>query len=174
MPRRLYPRVARSMSFSTRCPAFRPEARALALQSFASESVVRYYFAFGVWRDNVLESVLNRNPLHLIERDLIAPPIVKPRGARGFVCGHSLCNLKLAAVSQVRGNASGPKRVASDQGLDAGTRGASPDHEVHLRLGDLPFGELLRPAPGRPEEGSAFLFGDAGGLQVWRHVLLRL
>src|ERR1039457_4518683 len=117
---------------------------------------------------------LNHDPLHLIERDLIAAAVVKPRGARGFVRGHLLRHFQLAAVFEVRGNSGCAERVAPDQGFYSRAAGAAPDHEVDLRLRDAPFGELLRLALRGTEQGSAFLAADAGGLDVRRHVLFEV
>src|ERR1022692_117879 len=117
---------------------------------------------------------LNHDPLHLIERDLIAAAVVKPRGARGFVRGHLLRHFQLAAVFEVRGNSGCAERVAPDQGFYSRTTGAAPDHEVDLRLRDASFGEQLRLALRGTEQGSAFLAGDARGLDVRRHILFEV
>ena len=43
--------------------------------------------------------VSDQNPLDLIKRDLIVAPVVKPGCAGGFVIGHLLRHLELAAVA---------------------------------------------------------------------------
>lgn len=95
-------------------------------------------------------------------------------GAGRLMRGHLLGDFELAAVFQIRGNSGCTKRAASDQGLDAGARRAAPDHQIHLGLAHTPFRKLLRLAPGRAEEGSAFVAGDAGGLDVGRRVFFEL
>ena len=53
----------------------------------------------------------------------------------GFVAGHGLRYLQLAAVLKIGGDAGGPEAVATDLGLDAGALGPSLDHHVHVGLG---------------------------------------
>jgi hypothetical protein len=51
--------------------------------------------------------------------------------------------------------------VAPNQGLDARTTSAAPDHEVDLRLRDAAFGELLRLALRRSEKGISTLANES-------------
>jgi hypothetical protein len=52
---------------------------------------------------------LNREPLNLLERDLIAGAVVKARGLRAGVIGDLLDALDSDAVLQIGGDASGPE-----------------------------------------------------------------
>ena len=45
------------------------------------------------------------DPLHLVELDLIASPVIQARRARRLVVGHLLRNLQLAAIQEVLGDA---------------------------------------------------------------------
>src|ERR1017187_287662 len=116
----------------------------------------------------------DHDPLDLIERDLVSAPVVEPGRPRRLVRGHLLSNFELTAVREVRGNARCAECMATDQCLDAGARGASPDHEVNFRLGDPPFREVLGFALSRAEEGSAFLAGAASGIEISSHVFLKI
>ena len=42
----------------------------------------------------------NHDPLNLVQRDLIVAPVVEARGACGFMVGHLLGDLDLAAIAQ--------------------------------------------------------------------------
>src|ERR1022692_147241 len=97
-------------------------------------------------------------------------PVVRADSCAAICCATS----SLPPFFQVRGNSGCAERVAPDQGFYSRTTGAAPDHEVDLRLGDTAFRELLRLALGRAEQGSAFLAGDARGLDVRRHVLFQV
>src|ERR1039457_2369726 len=94
-------------------------------------------------------------------------PVVRADSCAAICCATS----SLPPFFQVRGNSGCAERVAPDQGFYSRTTGAAPDHEVDLRLGDTAFRELLRLALRGAEEGSAFLVGDARGVDVRRHVL---
>jgi hypothetical protein len=55
----------------------------------------------------------NRNPLHLIERDLIAGAVVELGGARTFVRRHGLGVFERASGFQIGGDSGCPEGVAS-------------------------------------------------------------
>ena len=96
---------------------------------------------------------LVRNPLHLVERHAVVPPVVQTGGSGGLVAGHLLRNFELAAVRKVGGDAGGPEAVATDLGLDAGGNRPALNHHVCIRLGERqPVGQFSVPH-GR-EEGS--------------------
>ena len=63
-----------------------------------------------------------RYSLDLIERHGIVPTIVEASRASGLVAGHLLGDFELAAVLQVRGDASGRKTVAAHLRPDAWRR----------------------------------------------------
>jgi hypothetical protein len=71
---------------------------------------------------------LNRNPLHLVERDLISRAVVELRGARAFMRGHRLCVLQRAAGFKIGGDARGAEGMAADPGSRAELGGAALDH----------------------------------------------
>lgn len=81
--------------------------------------------------------LLGHDPLHLIERDLIAAAIIQARRARRLVRGHLLRDFQLAAVFEIPGNSGCAERVAPDQGFDARARGfllVSRDATIRRRL----------------------------------------
>ena len=57
------------------------------------------------------------NPLNFIERHLIATPVIEPSSPGGFMAGHVLSDLQLAAVLEVSGDPGGPEAVSADLGL---------------------------------------------------------
>jgi hypothetical protein len=82
----------------------------------------------------------DRNPLYLVERDLIAGAIVELCGSRAFVRGHGLRVFECAAGFQIGGDARGAEGMAADPGAlgrvgpsrrqsDAGDKGASLGHQ---------------------------------------------
>jgi hypothetical protein len=60
-----------------------------------------------------------RNPLDLIEGNLIGAPVVKSGGPRRFMTGHLLGDLELAAVLQVGGDPGGAEAVGADLGAQS-------------------------------------------------------
>ena len=58
--------------------------------------------------------LINRDPLHLVERYLIAGAIVELGGARTFVRGHGLGVLQRAAGFKISGDARGAEGMAAD------------------------------------------------------------
>jgi hypothetical protein len=67
----------------------------------------------------------NRNPLHLIQGNLIRTPVIKARRLGIGMAGHPLGYLDAATVLQVSRNAGGPERVAANVRLNAaGARAA--------------------------------------------------
>ena len=76
-----------------------------------------------------------RNPLHLIEGDLIVAPIIEPGGPRRLMAGHLLGDLQLAAVLQVGGDHGGAEAVGADFGSQSCSACPPLDHHVHIGLG---------------------------------------
>jgi hypothetical protein len=64
-------------------------------------------------------SALNPDPLHLVQADVVLPPIVELGRARAGVVGHGRGILQRAAVLQVGGDAGGPEGVIADPGAKA-------------------------------------------------------
>ena len=63
----------------------------------------------------------NHNPLHLIQRDLVARAIVELRRPGRFVRGDRLGVLDRAAVFEIRRDPSCPERVAAGGGGESGS-----------------------------------------------------
>jgi hypothetical protein len=64
---------------------------------------------------------LNRDPLHLVERDLVAGAIVELGGARTFMRGHGLSIFYSAAGFEIGGDARGAEAVIADRCVNAGS-----------------------------------------------------
>ena len=79
-------------------------------------------------RRNRVRTVLNRDPLHFVQRDVIAGTVVELGCARGFVSGDGLGVLDGAAVFQVGGDAGGPEGVTA-----RGRRPASSERRLIMR-----------------------------------------
>ena len=71
---------------------------------------------------------LNRDPLNLIERDLIAGAIVELGGARAFVRGHGLRVLERPAGLEIGRDARSAKSVTADFDAHAEIRGTALNH----------------------------------------------
>jgi hypothetical protein len=76
-----------------------------------------------------------RNPLHLIEGDLIVAPVIERCCPRGFMAGHLLGDLELAAILKVGGDAGGAEAVGADLGAQSCSSCPPLDHHVHIGLG---------------------------------------
>src|SRR5262249_24980300 len=70
----------------------------------------------------------NHDLLDLVERDLVAGPVIKLGSARTGVGGHLLGLLKRSLVFQVAGDPRRPEAVAAGLGADARLLEASADH----------------------------------------------
>jgi hypothetical protein len=68
---------------------------------------------------------LNRDPLHLIERDLVARAVIELRGAWAFVRRRDLSILQSAAGFKIGGDARGAERMAADPGSRAEVGGTA-------------------------------------------------
>jgi hypothetical protein len=64
-----------------------------------------------------------RNPLHLVEAHVVAPAIVKLRGAGRGVVRHRGGVFERATVFQIGRDAGRPEGVIADPGVDAGAGG---------------------------------------------------
>src|ERR1035437_7814197 len=71
---------------------------------------------------------LNHNPLDLIERDLIAAPVIEAGSPGRLMGGHLLGDLQPAAVLEVSRYPGGAEGVGGDLGLDAGLAGPPAHH----------------------------------------------
>src|SRR5690349_16146847 len=70
----------------------------------------------------------NRNPLDLIERDLVAGPVVELRRARTLMRSHRLRVFERAAGLEIGRNAGRAEGMTADLGLEAGIDRAPADH----------------------------------------------
>jgi hypothetical protein len=66
------------------------------------------------WVKSLSPTLLDHNPLDLVERDLIAGVILELRRARTFVRRHRLSILQSAAVFKAGGDSCRPKRVTTN------------------------------------------------------------
>ena len=92
-------------------------------------------------RDLTIATLLNRDPLHLVERDLLGPPIIKLCRACAGMVRHLRGLLKRAAVLEIRGDAGRPERVIADLGRDLGRPRSPLDHRIGVCLGKGIAGE---------------------------------
>ena len=69
---------------------------------------------------------LNRDPLHLVERDFVARSVVELGGARTFVRRHGLSVLQRASRFQIGRYPRGAEGMAADPGARAELGGAAP------------------------------------------------
>jgi hypothetical protein len=77
---------------------------------------------------------LNRNALHLVEAQLVAPAIVE-LWVRVEAWSPWRRHFERATVLQIRRDAGRPEGVIADLGFDAGAGGAPADHGVGILLG---------------------------------------
>ena len=115
----------------------------------------------------------DRDPLDLVQRDLIAAPVVEPGRAGRLVVGHLLRDLQLPPFAGI-GDAGGAESVAADSRADAGRvlRGAgSCDRRPPATSG----GPTARPV-GRLAERKrrAVRAVDAGAVDVVVQLLLQV
>src|SRR5580704_14029250 len=108
----------------------------------------------------------NRNPLDLIEGNLISSPIIELGGARAFVRGHELGVFERAAGFEVGRYASCPEGVATNPDLQADFAGAALDHAVCIDPMHRRGRERPGPPDGRAEQGTLVVADDAGGTNV--------
>lgn len=85
---------------------------------------------------------LDQDPLDLLERHLVFPPVVEPGRSRALVVRHR--HLQGCPVFQVLGDARRPERVTPDLRLNAGLPCPPSDHPPHVGLRERPVGESLR------------------------------
>src|SRR6516162_1642314 len=100
------------------------------------------------------------DPFDLIERDLVASPVVELGRARAFVRGHSQGVFERAAGLEVGGDAGRPEHVAAELPLKAGLGGTAADHLIGIDAMHWPVGRDSRFSDRRAEEGGPFLIAD--------------
>src|SRR6266700_5746567 len=108
----------------------------------------------------------NRNPLDLIECDLITGTVIELGRARAFVRRHGLCLLEGTARFEIGGDTGRPEHVAPELSLEAGLGRAPTDHLVGIAAMHRPVDQHPGSAGCRAEEGGlveespAFLLRD--------------
>ena len=113
---------------------------------------------------------LDRNPLHLIERDLVAAVVVELRCPGRLVCCDGLGVFDRTTILQIRRNASCPEGVAGGGRGEPCLAGSPFDHPQNVRPRHRRISGLVA-AIDRAEEGSPLvLFGKAGFGQVSVHI----
>jgi len=113
---------------------------------------------------------LQNDLLDLIERDLIAAPIVELRSARAFVRRHLLGVFEESAVFEVDGDAGRAEGVAPKLGCDASRPRSAPDHTQRVGARHAPVGELPGPTGCGREEASGLVAGEPGVGEIGVHV----
>ena len=78
---------------------------------------------------------LEHHTFHFVESDLVAPAIIKPGGPCGFMTGHVLDDLQLAAVLQIRCNPGCAEVMDADLCARVGGFGTALDHPMQISLG---------------------------------------
>jgi hypothetical protein len=74
------------------------------------------------------------DPLNLVERYLIAAPVIESSRPGRLVRGHLLGDLEPAAVLEVGSDAGGPEGVAADLGFDSCRERPPANHPPDIRL----------------------------------------
>jgi hypothetical protein len=81
-----------------------------------------------------LDPFLNRNPLYLVERNFILPPVVQLRRPGRFMIGDMLRHFQLPTVLKIRSDAGSAEGMIADLRLDARGFRAPLDHAVGVLL----------------------------------------
>ena len=114
----------------------------------------------------VLKVRLNRDPLDLIKRDLIAGAIIELRGARAFVRRDGLRVLERPAVLEIGRDAGGAEGMAADPDAEADDRRRGAGSCARRRRGSSAFRSARRCGQRRSGRGGSCRHRDAGGLDV--------
>lgn len=83
----------------------------------------------GIW------ACSERDPRHFIQGELVTSAIIEPGGAGGFMASHVLCDLQLATVPQIGGDAGGPEAMDADLRSQPGRLSPALKHQVLVGLG---------------------------------------
>ena len=110
--------------------------------------------------------VLNDYALDLVERNLIAGPIVEFRRTRPFVRRHCLAAFEGTAVVEIGCDPRCAERVTADFGVEAGVPHAPADHAPGVDAVHRRTGQLARAAARGAEQGSPLCVRDPGGLKI--------
>jgi hypothetical protein len=124
-----------------------------------------------------MTGVSNRDPLDLVECDLIAGTVVELGRTRAFVRRHRLGVLERAAPLKVSGDPRSAKSVAADPALHAELGGAALDHAPGVNAVHHGCGERASATGCGAEEGGLFFLPDAGridvGVQIGLQIVVR-
>jgi hypothetical protein len=82
-----------------------------------------------------MQRKLDRNALHFVEVDFVAPAVVELCGASRGMVRHGGRVFQRAAILKICGDPGCTERVISDGGLYANGRRAPTDHGVGIGLG---------------------------------------
>ena len=129
---------------------------------------------FACSRERQEKSDSNRDPLDLIERDLIAGAVIELRRARAGVVGHRLGVFERAAVGEEIREPRRAEGVAAHVGVDGGFFGAAADHApdidaVHRQRRQraaMPVGGAEQGSPFRPEQPGSMHVGVEIGFEI--------
>ena len=108
----------------------------------------------------------NRNPLDLVERNLVAGAVVELRRARAGMVSHGLSVFERAAVGEKIRESGRPKCVAAHVGVDAGLLGAPADHAPDIDAVHRQRRQRAAMPVGGAEQGSPFRSEQPGRMHV--------
>src|SRR5262249_28214767 len=120
------------------------------------------------------EGPSDRNPLDLIERDLIAGTVIELGCARAFARGHGLRIFQRATGIEIRSNARRAENVAAELALQAGLCRAPANHLIGVHSMHRPVRQHPGPAGRRAEEGGLPVLADPGRGEILVEELLEL
>src|SRR5258708_32949406 len=106
-------------------------------------------------------SCSNRNPLNLVERNLVLSAVIKLGCPRRFMVGDLLSHFQLAAVLQIGRDAGRPEGMIANPRFDAGRFRAPADDAVGVLLEEGIDWKLTGLAAGRAEGGAGVRPGAA-------------
>jgi hypothetical protein len=141
-------------------PQARPEGISVRTSATTRGGLAYDFFRF------VSGSLLDRDSLDLVERNLVLSAVVKLGCPRRFVVSDLLRHFQLAAVLQIRRNAGRPKGMIANPRLDAGGFRPPADDAVSVLLEEGIGGKLAGLAAGAAEEIAVDVIGDAGRLDI--------
>ena len=108
----------------------------------------------------------DRNPLDLVERNLILSAVIKFRCPRRFMVGDLLRDFEFAAVLQIRRNAGRAESMIANPRFDAGRFRAPADDAVGVLLEEGIGCKLAGLAADGTEEITVDVIGDASGFDI--------
>ena len=116
----------------------------------------------------------NPDPLDLVQRHVLSPPVIELRGARARMVRHRRGALQRPAGFEVRGDAGRPERVIAGLGGDPGRSGSTDDHPVRLALHQGIARQPPRSSLYRTEQRPLRLVREPAAVDVGVQVLLKI